>query len=168
MDNSGKVTTKDRFLPCLLDRLIDDHPQVKKDEQFIYKVYSVKQLRKAILRDLVSLLNSKSKIPVTEFKNYDEVGRSVLNYGLEDICGKSFYSTSLATLEENIKQAIINFEPRISKESLSVKVRKANEDRTFSSFLVEIHGVINVYPLSEEIVLRSELDIETGNFHAEA
>jgi len=162
--SDSRLTTKDRFLPCLIDRLTDDEPHVKNEEKNVYKVFSIQQLRKAILRDVINLLNSKSKIPAQDLQAFEEISSSVLNYGLEDICGKSYYSTSLQELEESIRTAVIKFEPRINKENLQVKVIQANKDKTYSSFAVEIHGMVNVYPLTEELLIRSEVDLETGNF----
>ena len=56
----AELATKERLQPCLLDRLTDDEPE-KSTESRDRRVFSLRQLRQAVLRDLSWLLNTPAR-----------------------------------------------------------------------------------------------------------
>ena len=164
MNALKKISRKDRFLPCLLERLTDNEPYEKRIDREYDIFHSINILKKYLLRDIANLLNSKSKISKSELAKCPELTNSVINYGLDDICGKSFSRTDTEALQKQIKEVIITFEPRINPEKLDVEVKKIeHKGKAGSTYGVIIKGLLNIFPVSEEIILRSEIDFENGN-----
>ena len=157
-----RITAKDRFLPCLLDRLTDSNPDAKNDP---VKAFSVQQLKQSVTRDLATLLNSKSKILSAALEKWPQLPTSVLNYGMDDFCGRFFQADTLSKFEEIIKTAIIRFEPRIEPASIKVLLLKSEDDRTCSTFYVQIEGLLHVHPLTDEMSIKMKLDLDSGCFN---
>ena len=66
-------------------------------------------------------------------------------------------------LERAIRQAILDFEPRILPESLQVaRARDGQRWTTTTSSACEISGQLWAQPLPLELLLRTEIDLETG------
>ncbi|MCP3965299.1 MAG: type VI secretion system baseplate subunit TssE [Lentisphaerae bacterium] len=159
----NRITASDRFMPCLLDRLTDEKPHLRR-EKVSWKVFSIQQFRAALLRDLSYLLNSRSKIPEKDLAHFPNVSTSVLNYGIDPIIGKSSELFESRKLEKILLTAIKRFEPRIEPKSLEIKVTADDRDKTMAAFLIEISGKANIEPLNEELYIRAKLDLETGTF----
>lgn len=149
----------DRLQPCLLDRLIDDHPD-RKEEGRSNRSISIQRYREGVFRDLDWLLNAVGHYPdepVGDFTFQDFIGpyRSVLNYGLRQFYGR--IDPSAAEIENELTQALLAFEPRIIRGTLKVSV---SIDRQMLA--IEIQGVLWIDPMPEQIVLKTEIDLESG------
>src|SRR4051794_37739292 len=103
---------QDRLQPALLDRLTDDDPD-SDEEARDHRVMSRRQLRDAVLRDLAWLFNAtrlEGSIPLDKLPL---VRRSVLNFGLPSLSGQTASTVEIVDLERALRQAILDFEPRI-------------------------------------------------------
>ncbi len=157
----AELNPRDRLQPFLLDRLMDDTPGATKESRE-KNVMSAQQLKAALLRDLTNLLNTPAPVAsegITEFPN---VASSVLNYGVPDLTGQTASGVANGALERDILRAIQNFEPRLDKKSVSVRVM-SNEDGSHPNAIVlEIRGQVIANPLPEMLYIKSELDLESG------
>ena len=152
----------DRLQPALLDRLTDDEPQ-QQQEALQNSVVSKGRLKRTVLRDLVWLLNTSSHHTSGQLDNYPEVKRSVINYGIPVLSGKNFSGIDWRELEQQIHDAILAFEPRILPDSLSVKAFAPSDALGHHNLLqFELRGELWSMPFPTELLLRSELDLETG------
>ena len=159
----GQWSLKERLQPSLLDRLTDRHPE-KSKESTAQQSMSQKEFKDAVIRDLGWLLNSVSLDVCVDLEPYPEVRRSVLNYGMPDISGHTSSTINVKTVESSLKQAIREFEPRIIRNSLRVKVHSDPSDMSNNSLVFEIEGAVFGQPSPFQIVLRSELNLECGEF----
>jgi type VI secretion system protein ImpF len=159
----GQWSLKERLQPSMLDRLTDHNPE-KKKESTAQQSMSQKEFKDAVIRDLGWLLNSVSLDVCVDLEPYPEVKHSVLNYGLPDISGHTSSTINVKTIERSLMQAIRDFEPRIIRNSLRVKVHSDPSDMTHNSLVFEIEGAVFGQPSPFQIVLRSELDLECGEF----
>ncbi|MET0983660.1 MAG: type VI secretion system baseplate subunit TssE [Telluria sp.] len=153
---------KDRLQPALLDRLIDtERGQAQEPREA--RLVSRKRLREAVLRDLAWLLNTTRLGGDAEFGPNAEARRSVLNYGLPPLSGLTTSTLDLAALEQGIRQAIVDYEPRIAPASLRVQAQ-APETLLASHNIVsiEIRGTLLAQPVPLELLLRTDVDLETG------
>jgi len=160
----GQWSLKERLQPSLLDRLTDLHPD-KKRESSSQQVLNQKQFKEAVIRDLGWLLNAVSMDSVVDLSAYPEVSHSVLNYGLPDISGHTAASIDTSILEKSLQRAISEFEPRFIQNSLKVKVHADANEMSHNSLVFEIEGVVFGQPMPFQVVLRSELDLECGQFN---
>jgi type VI secretion system protein ImpF len=155
--------SKEDLQPSLLDRLTDLRPD-KTRESISQQVLSHQQYKKAVIRDLAWLLNSVSLDSVVDLSSYPEVKRSVLNYGMPDISGHTSSSIDTEHLQKELKRVIYEFEPRIIPNSLKVRVHVDPDVMTHNSLVFEIEGVVFGQPMPFPVLLRSELDLECGEF----
>lgn len=84
-------------------------------------------LRSSLVRELVTLLNTTSKLTVAEFL---EAECTVIDYGMPDFRALSVQSPSdLDTMASVIKKAIESFEPRLSRLVLKIEPSKESVNR---------------------------------------
>jgi type VI secretion system protein ImpF len=159
----GQWSLKERLQPSLLDRLTDLYPE-KSKESTAQQSMSQKEFKDAVIRDLGWLLNSVSLDVCVDLEAYPEVARSVLNFGLPDISGHTTSTIDVRSVENSVKRAIRQFEPRIIRNSLRVKVHSNPSDMSHNSLVFEIQGAVFGQPSPFQIVLRSELNLECGEF----
>lgn len=159
----GQWSLKERLQPSLLDRLTDHEPE-KSKESTTQQSMSQKEFKEAVIRDLGWLLNSVALDVCVDLDPYPWVKRSVVNYGLPDLSGHTSSSVDLKGMENTIKRVIREFEPRIIRHSLVVKVHANAEDMSHNSLVFEIEGAVFGQPSPFQVVLKSELDLERGEF----
>jgi type VI secretion system protein ImpF len=159
-----ELTPQERLQPALLDRLSDDEP-TSKVEPIERRVMSKNRLRQAVLRDLAWLFNAtRLETAAAALDRMPYVRRSVVNFGLPALSGRPSSSMDVAELERSIRQAILDFEPRILAESLEVRaIKQANAHENHNVIGVQIHGQLWAQPVPLELLVRTEIDLETGN-----
>jgi len=158
----AELTPAERLQPCLLDRLTDEQPD-KTAESREHRVVSISQYRRAVLRDLVWLLNSSARSDDDEIYDYEEASASVLNFGLRDLSGLTAAGLNPADIQREIERAVERFEPRILPKSLAVKWASENEQMKFSAIAFEIRGVLWAQPTPDQLYIKTEIDLETGH-----
>lgn len=158
----AELTPMDRLQPCLLDRLSDDEPEVRKESRD-QRVVSLRRYKRAVLRDLEMLLNSKRHPLDDNIYDFGEAARSVLNYGIPDLCGTTISAISPSEFEAQVKQAILYFEPRILSKLLSVRVVSPLNAENVRTIIFEIEGELWAQPLPDRLFVKTEVDLETGH-----
>ena len=159
----AELTPNERLQPSLLDRLTDSNPKGEKESRE-ERVLSVRQLRKSVVRDLEWLLNAGRLETTEDLSEYPEVKHSVLNYGIPDLAGTTASSMDVYQLEQTLRQAILDFEPRIMPHNLRVQVSQNETTMSTNSITLEIEGEIWGQPLPEHLYLKTVLDLELGIF----
>jgi type VI secretion system protein ImpF len=152
---------EERLQPALLDRLTDEEPE-KKVEPRERRVMSKSQLRQAVLRDLAWLFNATRLERGLDPTRAPHARRSVLGYGLPPLSGSTASSLEVPYLERTIRQAIIDFEPRILPGTLHVKALEIEPFEHHNVIGVEISGQLWAQPVPLELLVRTEIDLETG------
>jgi type VI secretion system protein ImpF len=154
---------QDRLQPALLDRLTDDHPGHTVEARAA-RVLSKRQMRAAVLRDLEWLFNATQLNAGADLAESPYVRRSVLNFGLPAMAGKAASSIDVTDLVRAIREAILNFEPRILPASLAVTpLLDAGALDHHNVIGVEIHGHLWAQPVPFEFLIRTDFDLETGS-----
>ena len=151
---------RDRINPSLLDRLTDEAPGAAGGRGAFS---SLSELRRSVLRDLTWLFNTTQLFDDESAEAWPQVRKSVLNYGLPPLAGTHASSIDFPRLERALRQAIIDFEPRILPDSLRVRavVRPSQLDH-HNVIGVEIQGHLWAQPLPLDLLVRTEIDLETG------
>ncbi len=162
----AELTPTERLQPCLLDRLTDDEP-TKSAESRDRRVFTTRQLREAVLRDLSWLLNTAQRLGPDERDEAPEVYGSVLNYGVPDLTGVTTGGLDIGGLEKALIRAIRAFEPRIMPGTLRI-VASVNEGEMSGNALVfEVRGDLWAQPIPEPLYMKTEVDLETGQYVVE-
>jgi type VI secretion system protein ImpF len=157
----AELMSKVRLQPSLLDRLVDDDTQ-QSHEARDKRVLSMRGLRKAVLRDLSWLLNTTNLGSVQALDAYPLVMRSVMNFGLPDLSGRTATGLDHTELGLRICRAIWDFEPRILRDTVRVVPLELNELNP-NQLIFEIHGELWGQTLPERLYLKTELNLEAGN-----
>jgi type VI secretion system protein ImpF len=153
---------QDRLQPALLDRLTDDFPD-REQEARDQRVMSRRQLREAVLRDLAWLFNATRLDAAVPLDKLPLVRRSVVNFGLPSLSGQTASTVEIVDLERALRQAILDFEPRILAPTLRVKALVEGGHLDLHNVIgVEIHGQMWAQPVPIELLIRTEIDLETG------
>jgi len=157
-----QLTPQERLQPALLDRLTDEEPD-KKQELREHRVLSKSRLRQAVLRDLAWLFNATRLERGTDMANVPHARRSVINFGLPAHSGQTASTLEIQDVERDLKQAILDFEPRILPETLEVKALVELSELDHHNVIgIQIHGQLWAQPVPLELLIRTEIDLETG------
>jgi type VI secretion system protein ImpF len=157
----AELTQQERLQPCLLDRITDDapeNPQESRDQ----RVISLRRLREGVLRDLGWLLNATNMAVIEDLSDYPHVAQSVLNYGMPGIAGALASNIDVVDFERKIYQAIVDFEPRILRDTLKVRLAVDADHMAHNAMTFEIEGQLWAQPVPQRIYLKTEVDLELG------
>jgi len=157
-----ELTPQERLQPALLDRLTDEEPD-RAQEPREHRVMSKSRLRQAVLRDLAWLFNTTRLESNVDLSTAPQARRSVINFGLPALSGRSANAIDVHDLERAIRDAIVDFEPRILPATLHVRaVLEASALDHHNVIGVEIQGQLWAQPVPLELLIRTEIDLETG------
>lgn len=161
------LAAQERLQPSLLDRLIDDDP-ASRVESADKKTLTKQALRQAVLRDLGWLLNATGYSPALDEKLYPNVARSVLNFGIPTMSGQFASTMQPNSMAQALRQAIVNFEPRILQNTLQVDVvQEGYAMDSHNRVGLTIKGMLWAQPVPMEFLMRSRIDLEEGRFSIE-
>ena len=157
-----ELTPQERLQPALLDRLTDEEPE-RQQEPRERRVMTKNRLRQAVLRDLAWLFNATRLDSTQDLSGLANVRRSVINFGLPALAGRAASSMDVPALERAIRQAILDFEPRILANTLQVTALLEPRSLDHHNVIgVEIHCELWAQPVPLELLVRTEIDLETG------
>lgn len=101
------------------------------------QVITETMLRREVSRDLDALLNSVALEATVDMDNAPNVRRSILNYGLPDIAIRTIDETGVGEIPDEIRTAIVNYEPRLAPGSLRIE-----RDKTVDSVELKIRFLV--------------------------
>lgn len=155
--------SRDRLLPALFDRLIDDRPH-EAVESTESRVLSKMGLRQSVLRDLAWLFNAQAAVDdAIDGEVFAYAKHSTINYGIAPLSGSLVSKLDMSDLEGMLRQAIIDFEPRILADSLVVRgVAPTDPLGHHNALSFEITARLWAQPYPLELLLKTDLDLETG------
>jgi type VI secretion system protein ImpF len=160
----AELTPMERLQPALLDRLTDQDPDNQQKEPRETRVMTRQRLREAVQRDLAWLFNTaRPTAAEIDWAGCPDAERSVLNFGLPALSGETASTLSVPDLEDAIRRSIAAFEPRIDAASLKVEalVSEIALDH-HNQIQVQIRGTLWAQPVPIELLLRTDVDLETG------
>jgi type VI secretion system protein ImpF len=144
----------------VLDRLIDADPDATSEPPLSW-AQSVRELKRALRRDLEWLLNTRRIVELPP-EGFTEVRRSGYVYGLPDIT--SLAAESVADrdwLRRQVEETVALFEPRLS--GVRVAVDTADEEgRRELRFVID--GLLRMEPNPEQVVFDTVLEVASATF----
>ena len=159
----AELLQSERLQPSLLDRLTDEDP-LANNESREQRVLSSRQLRLSVLRDLRWLLNTTGIDSMVDLSEYPFVANSVVNYGSPLISGVTLSGIDTSKIVRKVKQAIIDFEPRIIANTLKVDLVVDDKKMSDNALSFQIEGDLWAQPLPLHLYIRSDIDLDTGEF----
>ena len=147
------ISQKERLQPSLLDRLRSDEDD---------RGFSEQRLRESVKRDLAWLFNTTNFASVQDLSEYPEVARSVINFGLPSLAGLVASGLKTSELQEALRKAIVDFEPRLARSSVRVSLEKDQSQMNHNALVFTIAAELWAQPLPLHILLRTQVDLESG------
>jgi len=157
----AELVPKERLQPSLLDRLTDDEPD-RNVESRDKRVLSPYKLRESVRRDLSWLFNTTNLASVVDLDKYPQVESSTVNFGLPDLTGRTAGSIHVPTLEKLLRRAIWEFEPRLLKDTVRVKLIRDTNNYSPNALVFTIEAELWAQPIPLRLFLRTDVDLETG------
>ena len=151
----------EKILPSFIDRLTDHYPKAQKESRE-HRVLTIQKYRDSVLRDIGQLLNNTSHPAKEEFEDFEYVKKSVLNYGISNLSGVWVSDKNAEEIITQIRDAILNFEPRIIRSSLQVNILPKSVSQNNTIMNLEITGELWTEPVPESLYIKTEIDLETG------
>ncbi len=151
-----------QFLPTLFDRLCDDAPHRLTESASDYAP-TRSQMRGIVQRDLAYLLNTTNQDDLLHPERHREVTTSTVNYGLPALAGSYLSDRRWTDMEKMIRQAILDYEPRLLPESVVVRpLMQENGRSNYNVLLFEISATLYMEPYPVEFTVQSAVDLETS------
>lgn len=115
----------DPLLPSILDRLLDDAPDVSTEPPWSW-TQDLQELKRAVVRDLEALLNTRqARLELLRDSPEAEIAQSVLTYGLPDLTSAKIDGPEAReAVRRGVEDAIRRFEPRL----IDVRVQAHDPD----------------------------------------
>jgi len=153
----------EQALPGLLDRFTASNSAQGQNSR-VSAAATLRNYHQSVMRDLTWLLNAKASLDEDEAAEFPDVGRSVVNFGTQDFCGVTASSLNLSEVEHELREAIEIFEPRIIPSTLTIRVVPSPEKSGVNLVTFEIRAEVWAVPFPEQVFIRTELDLETGQY----
>lgn len=147
--------------PSLLDRLTDHEPQRAREPAEAQAVDD-SQLQHLVRRDLAWLLNTTHLAAGGDLSDFPEVARSVLNYGIPTLTGRTLSSLDGSQLERHITRGFMQYESRLIRETIVVRVSSSPNSAGRPTLFVEVTAALRTEPLPVGLRVRAEVDVESG------
>ncbi len=109
----AELTPQERLQPSLLDRLTDLAPH-EPEESREARVITAAKLRECVTRDIAALLNCTRQWEDEDLTGLEQVGNSVLNFGIPDLAGSALSGIDAGELRASCRAASA---PRCSTSS---------------------------------------------------
>jgi type VI secretion system protein ImpF len=144
----------------VLDRLIDRSPEETADQPST-RAQSVRRLKESLRRDLEWLLNTRRN-PEAASETYEELSRSLYNYGLPDVTSMGLNTPrDRQRLLRHIEQTLEIFEPRLA----ATHVRAVEGSISGSRVLrFQIEALLIMDPAPEQILFDTVLQLNSGEY----
>ena len=159
----AKIEGEVRITPSVLDRLIDEEPEVSREAP-VSRLKSLRQLRSSVKRDLEWLLNTRRLIDEIP-EDLKEVRDSLLMFGLPD-----FTSANVSSLADQnkvrrlVESAIERFEPLL--KDVTVTVERGREFERSLHFRISAN--LQVDPAPEPVAFDTTLRPWNAEFEIQA
>ncbi|MET0339616.1 MAG: type VI secretion system baseplate subunit TssE [Polyangiales bacterium] len=150
-----------RLRPSLLERLTDREPGRAREPREARAV-DEESLKEQVRRDVSWLFNTTHLEATHALDAYPEVARSVVNFGIPALTGRTLGGVDVEALQRDVLTALTRFEPRLAPESLEIEVLPAREQFAGNALIIDVRGVLYAEPLPLALYLRTEVDLESG------
>jgi type VI secretion system protein ImpF len=147
-------------VPSLLDRLLDDEPNVTQ-EPASQRVQNISQLKRSVARDLEELLNTRREALHDLSVDFTEVNRSLVMYGLPDFTSLNLLGvTDRNRIRRTLEQAIAEFEPRLRHVRVVLEEPRQND----RAMRFRVEALLHVEPASEPVRFDAVLRLNTQEY----
>jgi type VI secretion system protein ImpF len=117
-------------------------------------------LRREVARDLDALLNSIALEASVDMEHSPHARKSILNFGLPDLAVRTIDENSVDDIPDEVRTAIINYEPRIAADTLRI-ARDTDVDPVELKIRFVIRGELVCHPVHVFVEFVADI-VESG------
>jgi type VI secretion system protein ImpF len=120
------------------------------------------QLRREVARDLESLLNTVAMESAEDIQAFPAVRNSILNFGLPDIAHRSIDEGGVDDVKDEIRTALMNYEPRLAPESI-LAMRDETVDKAELKVRFVVRAELRCEPVNVPVEFVADVELESGS-----
>jgi type VI secretion system protein ImpF len=124
------------------------------------QVITEKVLRQEVTRDLDALLNTVALESTIEMEDAPFARKSILNFGLPDISILTIDTAEIKRIPDEIREAVVNFEPRLAAASLQIE-RDLTLDPAELKVRFLVRADLTCYPVQVPVEFVADI-VESG------
>jgi len=124
------------------------------------QVITETMLRREVARDLDALLNTIALDATVDMEHAPHVRKSILNFGFPDIALRTIDENGVDQIPEELRTAIMNYEPRIAADSLHI-ARDTEVDVVELKIRFLIRGELVCHPVHVPVEFVADI-VESG------
>jgi len=154
------VSSFHKYTPTLLERIITTDTDEKRSR---YSRLEAEKMRQLVIAEIMEILNHANMERSLDVERYPDIASSAMNYGLPKR-GTYVVQDEWQAAEQDIRTAILRFEPRVIPETLVVTV--LNEESlqgNYATILFELSALIYWSPQPLDLYIRGRYDIDSDH-----
>jgi type VI secretion system protein ImpF len=159
---------RDRVVQHYLDPLQDAAAEVAGGKpRLVFVVdtalgsYGIRELKRAVARDLEALLNTRREALDELPESLEEVRRSLVTYGLPDFTAASLQSSRDRTrIRRALEDTIAAFEPRLERVRIELEETESSE----RAMRFRVEGWLRLDPTPEPVAFDTVLQLTTREY----
>ncbi|WP_225776129.1 type VI secretion system baseplate subunit TssE [Pseudomonas sp. Marseille-Q5115] len=154
------MSSQYKLLPSLLDRLLDDNPQLA-GETASQRLCSLADYKASVVRDLEILVNTRQSLAADELKNFPQLTGTILEYGMPDFISKSVLDPQdRLVIQQQLERAISLGDRRFS----SVKVQLLAQQASRRMLTFRVDAVLRLQDVSRQVSFDAVLQVNTQEY----
>lgn len=118
-------------------------------------------LRREVMTDLLGLLNTTNLDAAEDLSALPAVRSSILNFGFPDLSWRTIDENSLTDVAREIEVALIDFEPRLARNSIRAKRDEIVSDEELKLRYV-VKADLRTQPVSVPVEFTAEVELDSG------
>ena len=122
-------------------------------------------LRRDLSADLVALLNTVDLASTVDLTGLEQVRKSILNYGISDVGRLTSDEARVAQIKDDLRAALVQFEPRLNPASLQIERSEADDDDVNQRVRFEVSAEMFCKPTDVSIDFVAEIDVGSGKIN---
>lgn len=119
-------------------------------------------LRQDLAEDVATLLNTVNLASAVDLDGLDEVQKSILNYGVDDLTAFSADSNSIALVPSKIRTVLETYEARFAHGTVTVR---PNRDFDELSAKLSLHVSADMYATPADVPIEFVADVDALGSH---
>ncbi|WP_241627461.1 type VI secretion system baseplate subunit TssE [Rosenbergiella epipactidis] len=151
------------YPPCLLQRLLDEEPRTLTEVRGKFD-FDERRMRALIQENIADILNTVNNERAVNNGRYLYSAASVVNFGIASMVGEYSMAQGWRQLEQQIREAIIRFEPRIAADTLVISLLGDIQSPARNGIVhFEIRALVQLSAYSFGLSLNAHYDLENDS-----
>jgi type VI secretion system protein ImpF len=117
-------------------------------------------LRQELADDISALLNTVNLAAATDLGPFDQVKKSILNYGIRDLTGVTSNDGVADEIARNLHDVLSQYESRLVPGSIVIRKERSSDD---ASGLIRLHITAEMYSTPVDLAVEFIADIEPAS-----